>query len=83
MPFYPGSTPLVAAIAEKRRSHEVHLCSAELSRQAHEKAKEFLEAHPPKQELSAILLSRLRKEIKNYLAEEMKEIDKLVGKTIG
>jgi hypothetical protein len=57
---------------------KVHKQLAQLSEQAHEKAKSYLIANPPKQELSAIFLGRLRTDIKKHLANEMKEIDELV-----
>ncbi len=59
-----------------------HLMLAELSKLAHEKAERYLKDNPPKQELSAIHLGRLRVEIKKHLLEEMKEIDKIVKKII-
>lgn len=59
-------------------SNEAHRQLAELSKAAHQKAKEYLEKNPPQKELSATRLGRLRMEIKKYLSEEMKEIDKLV-----
>lgn len=62
---------------------EVHKQLAELSEQAHEKAKAFLAANPPKQELSAIFLGRLRVEIKKHLREEMEGIDELVKEVVG
>ncbi|GIV46139.1 MAG: hypothetical protein KatS3mg036_0957 [Ignavibacterium sp.] len=59
-------------------SNEAHRQLAELSKAAHQKAKEYLEKNPPQKELSATRLGRLRMEIKKHLSEEMKEIDKLV-----
>lgn len=64
------------------RNNTTHLRLAELSRQAHVKTKQFLEANPPQQEHIPILLGRLRSQIKNHLREEMSEIDKLVQKVI-
>lgn len=64
-------------------NNEVHLQLAALSQTAHEKAAAYLQANPPKQELSTIHLGRLRVEIKKHLSVEMKEIDKLVKKIIG
>jgi methylase of polypeptide subunit release factors len=62
---------------------KVHQQLSQLSEQAHEKVKAYLMANPPKQELSAIFLGRLRTEIKKYLKDEMEKIDELVGKMIG
>lgn len=59
-----------------------HLKLAELSKEAHEKTSNFLKINPPKQELSAIFLGKLRRDIKNHLKEEMNKIDKLVKKVI-
>ncbi|RJP68323.1 MAG: SAM-dependent DNA methyltransferase [Ignavibacteriales bacterium] len=59
-----------------------HIKLAELSKLAHEKAEQYLKDNPPRQELSAIHLGRLRVEIKKHLKEEMKEIDKIVKKII-
>ncbi len=61
---------------------KVHKQLAQLSEQAHEKAKAYLIANVPKQELSAIFLGRLRTEIKKHLKEEMEEIDELVKEVI-
>ncbi|MBU1718742.1 MAG: SAM-dependent DNA methyltransferase, partial [Bacteroidetes bacterium] len=60
-----------------------HIRLAELSEKAHDKTEIFLKTNPPKQELSAISLGKLRKAIKINLTEEMAEIDKLVKKIIG
>lgn len=62
---------------------KLHLELASLSEQAHIKAKAYIAANLPKQELSAIHLGRYRMEIKKYLKEEMEKIDELVGKMIG
>jgi len=56
----------------------VHQQLAKLSEQAHEKAKAYLTTNPPKQELSAIFLGRLRTDIKKYLKDEMDRVDELV-----
>lgn len=64
-------------------NNETHIKLAELSEQAHQKAKQYLEINPPQKELSAIHLGRLRVAIKKHLVEEMKEIDKLVKKVVG
>jgi len=61
---------------------KVHKQLAELSEQAHKKAKAYLTAKPPKQELSAIHLGRLRLDIKRHLSKELKEIDELVKEVI-
>ncbi|MEY5133812.1 MAG: hypothetical protein RLZZ198_1816 [Bacteroidota bacterium] len=55
---------------------------AELSQTAHRKAKVFLEKNPPKKELTAVVLGKLRSEIKKHLVSEMTEIDELVKKII-
>ncbi len=65
------------------KNNETHIQIAKLSEEAHTKAKQYLEANPPQQELSAIHLGRLRLAIKKHLSEEMKEIDKLVKKVVG
>jgi methylase of polypeptide subunit release factors len=57
-----------------------HLRLADLAKEAHHKAEKYLKANPPQQELSAIHLGRLRVTIKKHLADEMKEIDRLVKK---
>lgn len=62
---------------------EQHLQLAELSKQAHQKAKEYIEANPPKNSLTPNRLGRLRVEIKKHLSKEMKEIDRIVKKLIG
>ena len=64
-------------------TNEVHLNLAELSEKAHKKAAKYLEDNPPQKELSPTRLGKLRLDIKKYLAEEMKEIDKLVKKVLG
>lgn len=64
-------------------TNEIHLKLAKLGEQASEKAKEYLEANPPQQELSAIHLGKLRVAIKKHLSKEMAEIDKIVKKLIG
>ena len=64
-------------------SNEIHNKLSQLSEQSHKKTKQYLELNPPQQELSAIHLGRLRVAIKKHLAEEMKEIDKLVKKVVG
>ena len=63
--------------------NKIHKQLAQLSEQAHEKTKTYLIANPPKQELSAIFLGRLRTDIKKHLRDEMKEIDELVKEVIG
>lgn len=62
---------------------KTHLKLALLSEQAHKKAKEYISANLPKQELSAIHLGRYRMEIKKHLKEELQGIDELVEEVIG
>lgn len=62
---------------------KIHLQLVGLSKTAHQKAKIYLRQNPPKQELTAIHLGRIRVDIKKHLAEEMKAIDALVKKVIG
>ena len=62
---------------------EIHKQLAVKSLMAHNEAESYLKANPPKQDLSPIFLGKLRKEIKNHLSDEMKEIDILVKKIIG
>ena len=62
---------------------KVHKQLAQLSEQAHKKAKAYITANPPKQELSAIFLGRLRGQIKKHLREEMQGIDELVREVLG
>jgi hypothetical protein len=62
---------------------ETHTKLAQLSKQAHNKAKQYLETKSPQQELSAIRLGRLRVAIKKHLSEEMRKIDTLVKKVVG
>jgi type I restriction-modification system DNA methylase subunit len=59
-----------------------HLQLARLGETAHKKAKEYLVANPPQNDLTPFHLGRLRLAIKNHLKKEMKEIDKLVKKII-
>jgi hypothetical protein len=61
---------------------EVHKQIAAKSIVLHNHAEAYLQANPPQQELTAIHLGRLRVAIKNHLATEMKEIDKLVKRII-
>ena len=63
-------------------ANEMHQQLAALSQTAHEKATQYIKENPPQQELSAIHLGRLRTQIKKHLADEMKDIDKLVKKLI-
>ncbi len=62
---------------------ETHNQLADISKAAHQKAALYLAANPPKEELTATRLGRLRLEIKKHLSLEMKEIDKIVKKLIG
>ena len=64
-------------------ANEIHLKLAEYSKTAHEKAAQYLIDNPPKKELTATRLGKLRVDIKKHLHEEMKEIDKLVKKVVG
>jgi len=43
----------------------------------------WLFSNPPQKELNATRLGKLRLDIKKYLADEMKEIDRLVKKVVG
>jgi len=61
----------------------VHVKLAELSKSAHEKASGFIKDNPPKQELSAIHLGRMRTSLKKHLVKELGEIDKIVKGVIG
>lgn len=63
-------------------ANKTHTKLAEISEQAHEKTKSYLINNPPKKELSAIHLGKLRVDIKKHLSKEMEEIDKLVSKII-
>ncbi|QQS37204.1 MAG: SAM-dependent DNA methyltransferase [Ignavibacteriales bacterium] len=63
--------------------NDIHLQLAELSEKAHQKAAKYLQDNPPQKELTATRLGKLRLDIKKYLTEEMKEIDKLVKKVVG
>ena len=60
------------------KKNNAHIQLAELSELAHKKAKEYIDSHPPQQELSAIFLGRLRSDIKKNLKEELQKIDVLV-----
>ena len=53
---------------------------SDLSQAAHQKAKVYLEKNPPKKELSAVVLGKLRSDIKKHMSTEMREIDELVKK---
>lgn len=64
------------------KTEKSHLLLSELGKIAHEKTKRYLFENPPKQELSAIHLGKLRVEIKKNLIEELKDIDKIVAKLI-
>ncbi len=59
-----------------------HLKLAEISQVAHEKTSQYLINNPPKQELTAMHLGRLRVDIKKHLAKELIEIDEIVKKII-
>lgn len=64
-------------------TNEVHKKLAELSEAAHKKAEKYLQDNQPQKELTATRLGKLRLDIKKHLADEMKEIDKLVKNMIG
>lgn len=59
-----------------------HQQLAALSKTCHNLAAQYLQANPPRQELSALHLGKLRAAIKKHLAPQMKEIDELVGKIL-
>ena len=61
----------------------VHVKLAELSKSAHEKASCYIKDNPPKQELSAIYLGRMRTSLKKHLVKELGEIDRIVKGVIG
>jgi hypothetical protein len=63
--------------------NKLHLQLAQLSEQAHAKARVYLTSNPPKQELTSIFLGRLRVEIKKHLKEEMQVIDETVKEVSG
>ncbi|MDQ3635679.1 MAG: N-6 DNA methylase [Acidobacteriota bacterium] len=65
------------------KSNEIHKNLAAFSEKAHLKASEFIASNPPKGNLSPIKLGRYRLDIKEYLKDEMAEIDKSVEKIIG
>lgn len=56
-----------------------HARLASLGEQAHIKTAKYLSENPPKEELTAMRLGKLRLDIKKQLSVEMKEIDKLVS----
>ena len=64
------------------RNNAAHTALAALGREAHEKTARHLTENPPPPFLTALPLGRLRLDIKRHLAQEMKEIDKTVGKII-
>jgi type I restriction-modification system DNA methylase subunit len=55
---------------------------SDLSQAAHQKAKVYLGKNPPKKELTAVVLGKLRSDMKKHLISEMREIDELVKKII-
>jgi type I restriction-modification system DNA methylase subunit len=63
-------------------ANDTHQKLADQSKLAHGKANAYMAANTPTQQLSAIHLGRLRTSIKKHLAEELKEIDKLVKKIL-
>ena len=62
--------------------NKIHQKLSTLSEQAHDKAKAYLIVNPPKQELSAIFLGRLRTDIKKLLKDEISQIDSFVMEII-
>ncbi|MFA7289046.1 MAG: N-6 DNA methylase [Melioribacteraceae bacterium] len=64
------------------KNNEKHSHLAELGEDAHTQTGKYLMANPPQKVLSPMHLGRLRTDIKKYLAEEMKEIDKTVKQLI-
>jgi type I restriction-modification system DNA methylase subunit len=60
----------------------VHSQIAALSEMAHQKVADFLRSKPPRHELTAAHLGRLRAEIKKYIEKELQEIDFLVQQII-
>lgn len=62
--------------------NKTHQQLAVLSKSCHLKALQYLDKNPPKQELSAIHLGRIRVAIKKYLVNEMDSIDVLVKKLL-
>ncbi|HRO43504.1 MAG TPA: N-6 DNA methylase [Flavipsychrobacter sp.] len=65
------------------KNDPLHNRLAALSEQAHKKTARYLKDNHPQQALTAMHLGRLRVAIKKHLAEEMKEIDKMVAKVVG
>lgn len=64
------------------QTNETHLRLARLSETAHIKAVEFLRQTAPNADLSPHELGRLRLDVKDFLADEMTQIDKLVQELI-
>ena len=62
--------------------NEIHARLSFIGKDAHVKTAAFLEANPPKKELSAISLGKLRMQIKDNLKDELAEIDRLVKKIV-
>jgi hypothetical protein len=63
-------------------TNKTHKLLADLCKIAHQKSSAYIKNNPPKKELSAVKLGKLRSDIKKYLAVERKEIDELVKKII-
>ena len=55
-----------------------HLQIAEMSRDCHIKASQYIKDNPPTRGLAPIFLGRLRTDIKKHLADELEAIDEIV-----
>jgi hypothetical protein len=64
-------------------TNELHVQLSEISKTAHEKTSLYLKEKVGIIDLPPTKLGRLRTEIKQHLAKEMKEIDKIVKKVVG
>ena len=64
--------------SDKHEKNKKHIQLAQWSEKAHIKARVFLEGLPKDIEMEGIKLGKTRLELKEYLSEEMKEIDQLV-----
>ena len=62
---------------------ETHIQLSELSKKAHKSVSIFLKGVDSDKNLEGVLLGKIRLEIKKYLSNEMKAIDKLVKQIIG
>ena len=61
-------------------SNKLHLQLSDLGKLCAEKVKTFIERKPPQNNLSALVLGKLRVEIKKHLSQELAETDKIVEK---